>query len=50
MLCGTLSPWIVVPLYMLIIEARFIRSEERFLEGIFGEQYLSYKKRVRRWL
>jgi protein-S-isoprenylcysteine O-methyltransferase Ste14 len=50
MLFGTLSPWLLVPTYMLVIEARFIRGEERFLEEIFGQQYLSYKNQVRRWL
>lgn len=27
-----------------------IALEERYLEGKFGEAYLAYKRRVRRWL
>jgi protein-S-isoprenylcysteine O-methyltransferase Ste14 len=27
-----------------------IAREERYLEGLFGEEYLSYKRRTRRWI
>jgi protein-S-isoprenylcysteine O-methyltransferase Ste14 len=27
-----------------------ITREERYLEGIFGPEYVAYKARVRRWL
>jgi protein-S-isoprenylcysteine O-methyltransferase Ste14 len=49
-LLGTLSPWLVVPLFAAVIQTNFIRGEERFLEEIFGESYRAYKTRVRRWL
>jgi protein-S-isoprenylcysteine O-methyltransferase Ste14 len=49
-LFGTLSVFIPIPLFVWIIQARFIRGEEGFLEELFGEQYLAYKRRVRRWL
>ncbi|HKK23021.1 MAG TPA: isoprenylcysteine carboxylmethyltransferase family protein [Pseudohaliea sp.] len=40
-----------VPLaFLVIIERRFIRAEERQLEALFGEEYLAYCRRVRRWL
>src|SRR5258705_1549469 len=46
---GTLSPWLPIPLFLLIVRTQFIRGEEEFLEGIFGADYLAYKQRVRRW-
>jgi protein-S-isoprenylcysteine O-methyltransferase Ste14 len=49
-LFGTLSPFFPIPVFIWIIETRFIRGEERFLEEIFGADYLAYKRRVRRWL
>ena len=50
LLFGTLSPWLPIPAFALFIQANFITGEERFLEEIFGQQYLAYKRRVRRWL
>lgn len=47
---GTLSPLLALIAFICIIELQFIRGEERFLDEIFGEQYRSYKLRVRRWL
>lgn len=47
---GTASPWLPIPLFVWIIQANFIHGEERFLEELFGQQYLAYKSRVRRWL
>lgn len=35
---------------LLLLYWAVIVEEERYLEKKFGEQYLSYKKRVRRWL
>lgn len=49
-LLGSLSPSIVIPVFFLIIQEGFIKHEEPFLEGIFGNEYREYKSRVRRWL
>jgi protein-S-isoprenylcysteine O-methyltransferase Ste14 len=49
-LLGSLGAWIAVPVFVWIIQTRFIAGEERFLEEIFGEQYRAYRQRVRRWL
>jgi len=47
---GSLSPFVVVPLFVWIIQSQFIVHEERMLEEAFGEEYRGYKARVRRWL
>ncbi len=39
----------VVPL-VLILRYAIIRREENYLEAKFGNHYLDYKRRVRRWL
>lgn len=49
-LFGTLTPFLVIPVFMILIERRFIRVEEAMLEQTFGPAYLDYKKMVRRWL
>jgi len=41
---------ILFPVLIFIMQAYVIRSEERYLERAFGEDFLNYKKRVRRWL
>ena len=47
---GTLGAFLPIPIFVLIIQEWFIKGEERFLEEIFGEQYVAFKKRVRRWI
>ena len=39
----------VIPSVMVITQYA-IRREERYLEKLFGQDYLDYKRRVRRWL
>jgi protein-S-isoprenylcysteine O-methyltransferase Ste14 len=33
-----------------ILDVWMIRPEERYLAGLFGDRYASYRKRVRRWI
>lgn len=44
--------WILLltPVTMLIISRYAVAREERYLEHRFGQSYLDYKRRVRRWL
>jgi protein-S-isoprenylcysteine O-methyltransferase Ste14 len=44
--------WAIVflPVALLVIQRSVIEREERYLERKFGEEYLSYKARVRRWI
>ena len=41
--------WLFVPM-VLVLRWGIIHREERYLEAKFGEVYLAYKARVRRWL
>ncbi len=47
---GTVTPLLVIPLFFWLIAVNVIVREEAALQATFGEQYLQYKKRVRRWL
>jgi protein-S-isoprenylcysteine O-methyltransferase Ste14 len=49
-LLGSLSPWVVIPIFALLMEVVFIRVEERMLEKKFGANWLAYKDKVRRWI
>ena len=43
-------PLLLLPLVLLVMQQGVIAREERYLEQKFGEQYVRYKSRVRRWL
>ena len=47
---GTVTPLLVVPLFMLLMTVKFIRVEETMLAAKFGDEYQQYKTRVRRWI
>lgn len=47
---GSITPFLVVPVFAYLIDRRFIRREEAMLAQVFGAQYESYKAAVRRWL
>ncbi len=44
--------WVLVltPLCAWVLQKFAIEPEEAYLEGKFGDAYLAYKRRVRRWL
>jgi protein-S-isoprenylcysteine O-methyltransferase Ste14 len=46
------SLWAIVllPLVLYAIQREVMGREERYLERSFGEEYLDYKRRVRRWV
>ncbi len=39
-----------LPLVLYVIQCEVIGREERYLERTFGEEYLTYKAQVRRWV
>ena len=41
---------LVLPVHILVMQYGVIRHEERHLERVFGEEYRTYKARVRRWI
>jgi protein-S-isoprenylcysteine O-methyltransferase Ste14 len=49
-LLGSLTPFLVIPVFIVIIRMRFISAEEAALVAKFGPRYEAYRRRVRRWL
>jgi protein-S-isoprenylcysteine O-methyltransferase Ste14 len=47
---NALWPIVLLPVFLLGFTIGVIWREERYLERRFGEEYLRYKGRVRRWL
>ena len=47
---NALWPLLSVPVAMALLSRFVIAREERYLEAKFGEDYVRYKVRVRRWL
>ena len=48
-LLGSLSPWFVVPLFVVLLTWLQIRPEEAVLTTLFGADYSDYCTRVGRW-
>jgi protein-S-isoprenylcysteine O-methyltransferase Ste14 len=49
-LLGSLTPWLVIPVFAVWMDRVFIQVEERMLEQKFGQTWLEYKRKVRRWI
>ncbi len=47
---NSLWAMLLLPLVVIVIQREVIRREERYLERAFGEEYLDYKGKVRRWV
>lgn len=47
---GATTALLVPPLFMLVIQWRYIRAEETLLQGLFPQEFAAYCSRVRRWL
>ena len=50
MLTNTLWPLLLLPEVLFVMTRGVIEREEAYLEQKFGEPYLLYKEKVRRWL
>ena len=49
-LMGTLTPFIVVVIFGILMELVFVEPEERMLEEQFGATWIAYKMKVRKWV
>ena len=47
---GSLISFVFPIIFVMIIEKLFIPMEEKNLEKEFGDKYIAYKKRVRKWI
>jgi len=45
-----LWPILLLPALLFLVQIYIIAREERYLERKFGDEYLQYKSRVRRWM
>jgi protein-S-isoprenylcysteine O-methyltransferase Ste14 len=43
-------PWLVPCAFVAVLYLRFIRHEEVLMARTFGDAYLEYRQRVRRWI
>ena len=50
MALSALSPWLVVLVFFVLLQAWYIPVEERAMAARFGSQYADYCRHVRRWL
>lgn len=49
-LLGSITPFLVIPSFVWLIQRKFVAVEEKHLEETFGQQYRAYKQTVRRWI
>lgn len=47
---GSLTPYVVIAVFAILMDLVFIRAEERILLSTFGEGWLEYKRKVKRWI
>ncbi len=50
LLLNAIGGLLLVPVFLLAVDRGQVRPEEAYLERKFGNEYLQYKQRVRRWL
>jgi protein-S-isoprenylcysteine O-methyltransferase Ste14 len=49
-LANALWAALLLPFVLVVMQKGVIEREERYLERKFGEEYLRYKARTRRWI
>ena len=49
-LANALWATLLLPFVLVVMRRGVIDREERYLERAFGEEYIRYKARVRRWI
>ena len=49
-LLGSLVPCLVIPVFMILIDVKFIQVEEHMLAITFGKEWNDYAQKVKRWI
>jgi protein-S-isoprenylcysteine O-methyltransferase Ste14 len=49
-LLGSLSPFLLILVFFLLIRQQFVIPEEAMMVELFGDEYKLYRTRVRRWI
>lgn len=47
---GAAAPFLLIPVFLKVIERRFVLAEEARLQAAFGAAFDEYAARVRRWV
>jgi protein-S-isoprenylcysteine O-methyltransferase Ste14 len=47
---GSLTPFVVIPVFAVLMDRLFIRMEEQMLATRFGSAWQTYTRRTRRWI
>ena len=50
LLLGSISPYVVVLMFAILMDIVFIRVEEEMLSETFQEEWRQYKSKVRKWI
>jgi protein-S-isoprenylcysteine O-methyltransferase Ste14 len=50
LLLSSLTPFMVIPVFIALMEIKFIRVEELMLANTFGPDWQEYVQNVRRWI
>lgn len=50
LLLGSLSPLIIVLIFILVTNTLYISFEEKMMGDTFGELYFAYKNKTRKWI
>ena len=50
LILGSLTPFAIVPVFAILMDQVFIQVEEGMLEVKFGQAWLEYKAKARRWI
>ena len=50
LLINSMWPLLMLPVVLLAVDRYVIAREERYLRAKFGDEYVAYTRRVRRWL
>jgi len=47
---GSLTPFIVIPIFIYLIDNEFLAVEENMLRDKFGDHWIEYKNTTRKWI